>query len=202
MSKKHSKFLLFLLILALLLPLAATASAASFANPSVPKAAKEIANGLDSQIEKFYLTEGFTKRQFTIIATVPVYLNDFDETSPLARQMSEEVSALLVEKGYSVSEMRKGNTLYIEPHKGEFILTREAKNLANSKANGMAILVGTYTITQDSVRFNMSLLHTPSNQILAKISATVPVSEELIPLLYDKDEVIKPLQPSVQTRLK
>jgi hypothetical protein len=83
---------------------------------------------------------------------------------------------------------------------GEMLLTRKVDQLASTTVNSVAVLVGTYTVTSRSVRFNMRLIRTDSNEILSMGTATVPVTEELQPLLADLKGPRK-VTPSVGTRL-
>jgi hypothetical protein len=64
-----------------------------------------------------------------------------------------------------------------------------------------AVLAGTYVVTPEQVRFSMRLLHVPSNDILAMATATVPITNDLKPLLHDRKEPQK-VVPSIGTKLK
>ena len=131
---------------------------------------------------------------------MPVWLDNLQRTSPLARQMTDELARYFKECGYRLEELRKGDEILMTPERGEFLLTRDTKKLLSRDVNTHAVLVGTYTVTDRSVRFNMRLIHTPSREVLAAGSGTVPVTDELLPLLRDKSGS-QPLAPSVQTKL-
>ena len=63
------------------------------------------------------------------------------------------------------------------------------------------VMVGTYIRTNRSVRVNIRLLHTPSNEVLAMGTATVPITDDLRPLVREP----RPgdgLAPTVSTRLQ
>lgn len=61
------------------------------------------------------------------------------------------------------------------PERGEFLLTRDVGKLGSPRdVNTHAVLTGTYTVTERSVRFNMRLIHTPTREVLAAGSGTVP----------------------------
>lgn len=184
-----------IMLMTCLLPLTAAA-----AEGTVPKAANVMAEQMDKQIMRRIGSYPEGRACVSISPTVPVFLGNLEQTSPLARQMAEEVTRWFVEAGYRVEELRKGKDIVMEPRKGEMLLTRNLSQLANRDVSSVAILVGTYTVTQDNVRFNLKLLHTPSNEVLAMASATVPVTDELFPLLADKGPGRNPM-PSVFTRL-
>ncbi len=200
MLRKKSFALILLLLLSLLLPLAAAASWEILLYPTVPQAAKEITSALDIQINEKYIDEILPKSDFTIVCTLPVALDNFDKSNLLSQQMTEEISTLFVEKGYKVNELRKGEILYIEPRNGEFLLTREYSKLAENETDSIAVLVGTYVITSKHVRYNMSLLHVPTNEVLAKAAASISITEEIYPMLGLEDPN-RELRPNVQTKL-
>lgn len=181
------------LIISCLLPLTAAARG------TVPEAADEMAVVMDQQIMRLVGNFPGGRGTVSIATTVPVFLGDLDQSSPLARQMSEEITRWFVAAGYRVDELRKGRDIIMEPRTGEMILTRQISRLESSQVRTVAVLAGTYTITRDSVRFNMRLLHSPSNQVLAMATGTVPVTEELFPLLADRGN--RSPMPSVFTRL-
>ena len=183
---------LVILLTALLLPLAAAAG-----RGSVPEAAESIIAQMDPQmLTRLAGVEG-TRGDVSIAVTVPVNLTDFEASSPLARQMAEEIASALVNTGYRVQEIRKGREVVFRPD-GEMLLTRKVDQLASTTVNSVAVLV--YTVTSRSVRFNMRLIGTDSNEILSMGTATVPVTEELQPLLADLKGPRK-VTPSVGTRL-
>lgn len=187
--------LLLILMMSVLLPF----SAAAGEKGTVPGAAGVMTKQLDGQLMRRIATSAYGRDSVSIAITVPVSLSNLGRSSPLARQMAEEVTTLLVDLGYTVEDMRKGRDIIVEPRTGEMLLTRDLARLASRDVTSTAVLTGTYTITADAVRFNMRLLHTPSNQVLATATATVPVTPELFPLLADRGD--GPPMPTVMTRL-
>ncbi|MCR5563792.1 MAG: hypothetical protein K6F46_10610 [Desulfovibrio sp.] len=190
-----NKLLIVILILAaLLFPL--TAAAFSIFSGTVPSAAKSIASDLDAQLMKRYADcdrdssisnrKAVARSRIMIMGTTPTNVTDLDTVCPLARQMTEEISSRLVDKGYRYQELRKGSMIRFDRGSGEFILTRDVKQLAQRNGSGQAILAGTYVISGKHVRFNFSLIHTLSNEVLAKASASVPITEDLYPLLEER----------------
>jgi hypothetical protein len=167
--------------------------------PTVPRAARAIADQMDAQLTRRIGKTPADKGNITIISTVSVSLNDVSKTCPLSRQISEEIVNVLLDKGYRVNELRKGREIVMRPQDGEMILTRNLPHLAKRDVESVAVLAGTYLVTPENVRFNMRLIHTPDNEVIAMGSATVPVTGEIRELL---SEGKKPApQPSVFTRL-
>lgn len=160
-----------------LLALAVPASAGG-----VPETARDLAAELDAQIvDRLQLVEGPAKGQVLMITT-PASLDDLEQSSPLARLFAEELAAWFVQAGYRVQDIRKGKSVLFAPKTGELLLTRDVQLLAENQAPSALILVGTFTETSRSVRFNIKLLHAPDNEVLAMSSRTIPMSPELAEL--------------------
>lgn len=194
-----------LVLAALLFPLAAAAG-------NVPRAGEDIADQLDDQLMMRYAgtSEDVSKKELRALArsrilimgTTPASINNLEQANPLARQMLEEVSSALVDKGYRYEELRKGKDIRFDRRTGEFILTRSVARLAGRKGIGQAILAGTYVISGEQVRFTMSLITTTGNEVIAKATGTVPITPDLMPLLQENMPAGSGLKPNVYTRLQ
>lgn len=187
--------------------------AVAWAAGNVPKAADDIAKQMDKQLmlrfggkSPSWMGSGSQedraiRSRLTIMATVPVNLNNLDVSCPLARQMAEEVSRWMVNAGYQFEELRKGKDIFFSRPTGETLLTRNTRLLATRQVSSEAILVGTYVITPDQVRFSIRLLHTPTNDVLAMGTSTVPITDDVRPLLTDNQRS-NIIAPSIRTRLQ
>ena len=203
---------LFLSLAILLMPMAAAAGMTT--RGTVTIAADDMAEAIDKQILGHFGVEQpglFSKKEqkhhplkirkaLSISCTVAVDLNNLESTSPVGRQISEEMARWFVQAGYRVKEIRKGRDVYIDPKRGEMVLTRDVRKLLSTNVTTEAVLAGTYVVTPDQVRFSMRLLHVPSNDILAMATATVPITNDLKPLLHDMKET--KVMPSIGTQLK
>lgn len=158
-----------LLLGAALLPLPAQAQ-------TVPNAAAGMALELQEQL-------GRIPGQVSIIITTPADLRNLNESSGLGLQLAEEIAYRFVSDGYKVQEIRKGADLFFDETNGELLLTRNPQYLATTTVQSSAVLVGTYIVTNRSVRVNLKLVHTPDNEVLAMSTATIPLSSEVRSLL-------------------
>lgn len=190
-----NRFIVIVLVLAaLLFPLTAAAFLGFGGN--VPEAADDIADQLDDQLMARYSGDDpnmtardrkkLARARIMIMGTTPVNVNDLERACPLARQMMEEISTELMDKGYRFQELRKGRDIRFDRNRGEFVLTRDVRKLLTTTATSQAIMAGTYVITPKQVRFSIRLIHTPGNEVLAMASATVPITPDLRPLLREK----------------
>ncbi len=189
-------------------------AAQSFGTKNGPRAANNMAEQMDAQLmQRAGLMEGSlpddqlqarryqVRRNVTIVTTVPVNVNNLKLSNALARQMMEEASRWFVSAGYNVQEIRKGRDLQFQEQTGEMLLTRKRSDLARTTATSVAILTGTYVMSPEQVRFSMRLLHTPTNDVLAMGTATVPITPDVPPLLVENTDSRR-VQPSVYTRLR
>jgi len=204
--------LLFLTLAILLIPLAAAAGMTT--RGTVPIAADEMAAAIDKQILGYFGVEqpGLLskseqkhhplkiRKALSISCTVAVDLNNLENTSPVGRQISEEMARWFVQAGYKVKEIRKAKDVHVDAQRGERVLTRDVRKLLSANVTTEAVLAGTYVVTPEQVRFAMRLLHVPSNDILAMATATVPITDDLKPLLHDMKE--GKVMPSIGTKLK
>lgn len=200
------RLIVIILVLAVLLfPLAAAAG-------NVPRAGEDIADQLDEQLMMRYAgsspdmskkeLRAMTRSRILIMGTTPASINNLEQANPLARQMLEEVSSNLVNLGYRYEELRKGKDIRFDKRTGEFILTRDVRKLANRSGVAQAILAGTYVISGEQVRFTISLISTTSTEVIAKGTATVPITPDLMPLLQENMPAGSGLIPGVSTRLQ
>lgn len=195
--------IMILVLAALLFPIVAAADG------NVPEAAEKIGKQLDQQLMKRFCgdndsaSQALSRAQILIMGTTPANLGNLEQANGLARQMTEEISRYLMNKGYHYEEIRKGQYIRFNERVGEFILTRDVKKLASRTGYGKAILAGTYVISGTDVRFNISLINVDNSEVLAKATGTVPITPDLRPLLVESGG--NPgggLMPSVYTRLK
>lgn len=194
-----NRFFIFILVLAaLLLPL--TAAALTLFKGNVPAAAERIADELDDQIIERYTSpkvknrarnEAVARSQILIMGTTPMNINNLNTSCPLARQMTEEISTRFMENGYRYQELRKGSYIRFDRNTGEFLLTRNVRNLASRTGTGQVILAGTYIISNTHVRFTMSLIHTESNEVIAKASSSIPITPDIIELIEEDKKPMK-----------
>jgi len=180
------------MILALALP--------ALAGQSVPETAAGIAAQLDTQlVERLQLVEGPAKGTAIILST-PVDLGNLEQSSPLARLMSEELATWFVSNGYRVQEVRKTKNILLDPGNGELSLSRDIRFVDSRYQKSAVMLTATYTQTTKHVRFNVRLLHAPTGEVLAMAGATITITPETMQLLDNTARAnAERVRPSVNT---
>lgn len=198
----HKLFIMVVILTVLLFPIIAAADG------NVPEAANKIGKQLDAQLMSRFCPGGGSsnranaRSQILIMGTTPANLGNLEQANGLARQMTEEISRWLMDKGYRYEDLRKGQYIRFNERVGEFILTRNVSELASKSGVGQAILAGTYVMSGDDVRFNISLISVQNNEVLAKANGTVPITPDLRPLLIENYPAGSGLKPSVYTHLR
>jgi len=109
----------------------------------------------------------------TIIVTTISNVNDLSKTSKIGRVITEQIITDLSKTGVKVVEirMRKNDIIKVKPKSGEFILTRNALELARVK-KADAVLVGTYTTYNNKLYVSMRLIDPTTNIIVASTDYT------------------------------
>jgi GGDEF domain-containing protein len=86
-----------------------------------------------------------------ILTTTFVDIDDFKRTSTLGRILGETSATQLTRRGHRVLSVRlREKSMVIRPRDGEFMLTREMRNLGE-EYDADAVFVGTYKKTRDVI---------------------------------------------------
>lgn len=115
-----------------------------------------------------------------IVATV-VNINSLENTSTLGRVISEHVLGRLSQSGYGVIELKIRNQVYMKRDEGEFLLTREIRDLARTH-NAQALVVGTYAEASDRLFISLKVIEVSGSRIIGAVDYSI-----------DKDSVIRSL---------
>ncbi|MBF0458601.1 MAG: hypothetical protein HQK99_12000 [Nitrospirae bacterium] len=148
-------------------------------------AARDMADGLSfgARVE----TERVYSPQISpIVVTTFVDVNDLRQTSPLGRAFSELLMTYLQMNYFNVIEMRMGNVIDMDKKNGEFVLTRDVKDLA-ARENAMSVITGTYTVTDQSVIFNGRIINLKDSTLYSAWSTRMVATKEINALLKNKD---------------
>ena len=116
-----------------------------------------------------------------IVATV-VNIDALEQSSTLGRLISEQVSARLSQRGFTMIEMKFRSSIYMKRGEGELVLTREIGEVArNNKAQ--AVVLGSYGVGGSSVYVNMKIVQPGNNTVLAAYDYVLPYNSEIRSML-------------------
>lgn len=192
-----------ILLLAALMTTALCMPLTAAAGGMLPNTASMLATDLDAQLAEHLGLLETPVKGYPMVVTTPVNINNLESSSPLGRQMGEELANWFVRFGYKVQEVRKGKDILVSPGRGETLLTRHTRLLDVGNVQSAIVLTATYITTTKGVRFNVRMIHAPSNEVLAMSGATMPMTDEMYEVLADSGGTAHRtgLAPSVSTRL-
>ena len=139
--------------------------------PQYPDVAIAMADDLDRQLvpRLGMYSSNNSRGLYWVVITTPGELTDLQRAAPLSRLFGQELYSAFVALGYNVQEIRKASDIIFSRQQGEFVLTRDTRALAASRATGTLIVAGTYTVTPGGVRFNIEVIDARNNNIVAMI---------------------------------
>ncbi|GAB7080397.1 FlgO family outer membrane protein [Megalodesulfovibrio paquesii] len=152
---------------------------------TLPALAHALADDLNFQLGEQIGLSGEVSPGHRLIITTPVNLNSLEISSPLARQLAEELATNFSKAGYVIQEIRRANTILFRPDQGEFLLTRRVGLVNERNIKGALIMAGTYVATSRHVRFTIKLMDAASLDVLAMSSLSLPVDQEAMELMDD-----------------
>ena len=143
-----------------------------------PEMARQMAEALDAQLAMRLGFNNTTTRGLQwVVVTTPANVNQMGQATPLSRAVSEELATAMTAKGYYAQEIRKTSEVIFNKSQGEFMLSRDTKELATRKFQSTLVMAGTYIATPNGVRFNIEVIDARNNDVVAKVSAVIPMSQ-------------------------
>lgn len=119
------------------------------------------------------LARRLSTRSPVLVASL-VELNDFGQTSTFGRLVSQQVASRLGQHGYRVMDVRLGAELVSRRHEGEFMMTREAAKMLETRYAAQAVLLGNYVVARGEVFVSLRVLRLDDRSIVAAHEFSVP----------------------------
>jgi len=165
-----------------------------------PEMARQIADSLDAQLAARLGFNATTTRGLQwVVVTTPANVNQMGQATALSRAVSEELATAMTAKGYYVQEIRKTSEVIFNKAQGEFMLSRDARELAACKFQSTLVLAGTYVATPSGVRFNIEVIDARNNDVVAKASSVIPMSQTVAYLHESGGQEGGVIRPTVAT---
>jgi len=127
-------------------------------------------------------SKGHVNSSSPILYASFVNVDDLQNSSSLGRIMSQQVTTPFTHKGYYVIEMILRQDAYIKQKEGEFLLSRELKNIS-ADHNAQAVIVGTYAVGTANVYVTAKLVDVRNNMVIASYDYPIPLTEDIKQLL-------------------
>jgi TolB-like protein len=117
-----------------------------------------------------------------LIVTTLADVNALEKSSALGRLVSEHIASRLTQNGHKVVELKMRNSVYMKLNQGEFILTREIKEVA-AEHNAQGIIVGLYAASDRFVQITLKLIDPATGLVLASHDYVLPQDRQVKSLL-------------------
>jgi TolB-like protein len=105
-----------------------------------------------------------------------------ERSSPLGRLISEQLVSRIAQLGRPVVEMKLRSNVFVQNNNGEFLLTREVRELASNQ-NASAVLVGTYAESGPVVFVSLKLVNPANSIVLSSYDYALPADQVVRRLL-------------------
>lgn len=116
-----------------------------------------------------------------IVATL-ANVNALEQSSTLGRLVTEHIASWLTQSGRPVVELKVRNGIYMKRNEGEFLLTREIREVAAAH-NAQGVVVGTYAEGANLLHVTLKLVDPSSSLVLAAHDYTLPLNRQVKSLL-------------------
>lgn len=109
-------------------------------------------------------------------------IDDLDKSSSFGRIVAQHFASAFASNNFEVVEMLLRSNVYIARQKGEFLLSREIRNLS-MEHNATAVVVGTYAVGKEHVYVTAKLINAGNNTLLASYDYKLPIGPDTHQLL-------------------
>ncbi|MDP3440619.1 MAG: FlgO family outer membrane protein [Azonexus sp.] len=116
------------------------------------------------------------------IVTTLVNIDQLEQSSTLGRLISEQVTSRMAQMGFGVVELKVRNGVYMKRNEGEFLLTREIKEVASAH-KAQAVIVGTYAESSALIYVSLKLVNPANSMILAAHDYALPMDRQIRSML-------------------
>jgi TolB-like protein len=144
-----------------------TARQAEAARPTVPAFGDVLAGSYtaaDSLAAHLHSKTG--KTGITMLAASFVNINRLEESSPLGRIVSEQISSRMAQNGFQVLEMKlRQHSIYVKEGEGEFLLSRQVQEISASHDSDL-LIVGTYAVAEKSIYISARIVNAGDSTIV------------------------------------
>ncbi|MDM8518314.1 FlgO family outer membrane protein [Desulfobacterales bacterium HSG16] len=116
-------------------------------------------------------------RDQTVLTASFVNIDNLEESSTLGRTISEYIGSRLSHHGFKVIEMKLRKSIFMKKAAGEFVLSRELKDIS-VKLQAQAIIVGTYSIGKDVIYVSARVINLEDSTILSSYGYKLPICKD------------------------
>lgn len=142
-----------------------------------------------------------------ILITTFVDNNDLKKTSRFGRILQEHITSRLVGLGYTTQELKLRDTLLMQEHSGETMLSRNLQEInAKQSLSAQAILVGTYSYTDRTMYISARLINPKDRTIISSYDYRLCMDDNVLAMFglkrqspHATDEINPPRESFINT---
>lgn len=113
------------------------------------------------------------RRDPILVATV-ANVDNLETSSTFGRILSEHIASQLAQLGYNVSEVKLRNSFLVRNKAGEFMISRDLKNLKWAKS-AQAVVTGTYGAGNSVVFVSLRVVRFSDSRIIGSHDYSLPI---------------------------
>lgn len=165
--------------------LMASLSACSWLQPILPKKPPldaDMSELVREATERMLSNSPQLQQYNPLIAASFVNIDSLTESSTFGRLLSELFASSMTREGFSVREVKMRDSLFIEEHVGELILSREVQRLT-SVHSARAVLLGTYAVGRTHVYVSVRVVRASDSMVMGVTDLSLPLNANVMSLL-------------------
>lgn len=109
-----------------------------------------------------------------LLVTSIADLDNLEDSTSLGRLIGEQLSARFAQQGYTVIETKLNSGLRLIPRTGEFVLSREMREMGQTYLADM-VVSGTYALAQDTIYITLKMFDFKYSRVIASYAYTLPM---------------------------
>lgn len=119
----------------------------------------------------------YSQENNAVVVTTFVDMDSLGNTNRFGRYVAERLVYVLHKMGFQVFEVRQSKWIKVVKNRGEFHLTRNARELLN-KYRSDAVVVGTYVLVNNELTLHLRMLDRDTSRILSVASMNFNLNED------------------------
>ncbi|HHB92665.1 MAG TPA: hypothetical protein ENK59_05575 [Thioploca sp.] len=120
--------------------------------------------------------------QTNLLVTSIADIDNLTYTTTFGRLLGEQLASRFTQQGYMVTEAKFNDNLKIIPRNGEFVLSRELRELRDFSWVNM-VITGTYAVSKNKVYITLKILDFTTSKVIASYAYTLPTGQNTLSLL-------------------
>ncbi|MBE9561757.1 MAG: hypothetical protein IMF12_02670 [Proteobacteria bacterium] len=117
-----------------------------------------------------------------LLVTSIADIDNLAYATTLGRLLGEQLAARFTQQGHIVTEAKFNDNLKLIPRNGEFVLSRELRDMENHSWADM-VVTGTYAVGKDKIYITLKLLNFTNSKVISSYAYTLPKGKNTLALL-------------------